>query len=196
MLEFVARYGYGPAMTPRFIKLHPRTHTKLIKMERHSALDGAYRVSTRIRAVLLNHKLKTSGEIASALGSPRSKVSEWLKTYAEQGIDGLMEGQRSGRPSLLTDLQKLLVCDIVDSGPSAYGLVSGVWTSKLVSEVIKEEFNVEYHPCHVWKLLQEFGFSVQSPKRILAKADDDKRQLWIKKTYPAIKKKRKRNRGD
>jgi hypothetical protein len=29
------------------------------------------------------------------------------------------------------------------------------------------------------------------PKRLLAKADDEKRQLWIKKTYPQIKKKLK-----
>lgn len=163
-------------------------------MERKAATDGAYRVSTRIRAVLLNHRQKTSGEIASALGSPRSKVSEWLKTYEGQGVDGLMEGERSGRPSLLSDLQKVLLCDIVDSGPTAYGLVSGVWTSKTVAEIIKDEFNVEYHPCHVWKLLQEFGFSVQSPKRVLAKADDEKRQFWLKKTYPSIKKKFSRNK--
>lgn len=177
-------------MNPRFIKLHPRTQKKLTRIELQSRSDGAYRVSTRIRAVLLNHKQKTSGEIASVLGSARSKVSGWLKSYVEQGVEGLMEGHRSGRPSLLTDLQKVLLCDIVDSGPIAYGSISGVWTSKLVSEVIKEEFNVEYHPCHVWKMLQEFGFSVQSPKRLLAKADNEKRQLLIRKTYPAIKKKR------
>ena len=107
-----------------------------------------------------------------------------------------MEGQRSGRPSRLTELQKIILCDIVDSGPIAYGMISGIWTAKIISSVIADEFNVEYHPGHVWKLLQDFGFSVQSPKRLLAKADDEKRQMWIKKTYPKIKKKPNENKVD
>jgi transposase len=176
-------------MAPRFIKLHPRTEKKLIRMERDASTDGAYRVSTRIRAILLNHREMTSGEIATTLNSPRSRVSEWLKAYDEQGVDGLMEGQRTGRPSRLTELQKIMLCDILDSGPIAYGQLSGVWTAKIISQIIKDEFDVQYHSSHVWKLLQDFGFTVQSPKRLLAKADDEKRQLWIKKTYPQIKKK-------
>ena len=148
----------------------------------------------RIRSVLMNHGERTSSEIAKALGASRSRVSEWLRTYASQGVEGLLEGQRSGRPSRLEDLQKILLCDIIDSGPVAYGLVSGIWTCKLICQVIEEEFNVTYHPGHVWKLLQDFGFSVQSPKRLLAKADAELRMKWVKETYPGIKKKRKPSR--
>src|ERR1700733_2003078 len=133
-------------MTPRFIKLHPRTKKRLTMLQRKSASDGARRVSDRIRAVLLNHDQKTSGEIASVIRVSRSRVSEWLKTYDQQGVDGLMEGRRSGRPSRLSDIQKIILCDIVDSGPIAYGMISGIWTAKIISTVIAEEFNVEYHP--------------------------------------------------
>ncbi|MCB9026578.1 MAG: winged helix-turn-helix domain-containing protein [Bdellovibrionaceae bacterium] len=161
-------------------------------MEAEANIDGAYRVSSRIRAVLLSNEKNSSGEISLLLGAARSRVSNWLKTYEEQGVEGLMEGERSGRPSLLTDLEKVLICDIVDSGPVAYGFLSGVWTSKLIAEVINDEFGVNYHPGHVWKILQEFGFSVQSPKRLLANADSEKKEYWIKKTYPAIKKKPKK----
>jgi transposase len=176
-------------MTPRFINLHPKTEKYLQQLARKAASEGHYRVSTRIRAVILNHQEKTSGEIATTLNSARSRVSDWLKTYEQQGIDGLMEGQRTGRPSLLTDLQKIMICDILDSGPIAYGQLSGVWTAKMIAQIINDEFKVKYHPSHVWKLLQDFGFTVQSPKRLLAKADDEKRQKWIKETYPKIKKK-------
>lgn len=100
-----------------------------------------------------------------------------------------MEGQRTGRPSRLSDVQKIMLCDILDSGPIAYGQLSGIWTAKIISKIIKDEFDVHYHSSHVWKLLQDFGFTVQSPKRLLAKADEEKRQMWIKKTCPQIKKK-------
>ena len=122
-------------MTPRFIQLHPRTHNKLSHMLKEAAAEGAYRVANRIRAVLLNHDNSTSGEIAKTLKASRSGVSEWLKIYAEQGVDGLLEGRRSGRPGFLSDVDKILLCDIIDSGPIAYGYVSGLWTSiRIVGE--------------------------------------------------------------
>ena len=176
-------------MTPRFIQLHPRTQEKLIKMMREAAADGADRVATRIHSVLLNHDKGTSGEIAKTLKVSPSGVSEWLKIYSEQGVDGLMEGRRSGRPSHLSDIDQILLCDIIDSGPIAYGYISGLWTSIRIADVIYEEFGVRYHPGHVRKMLQDFGFSVQSPKRVLARADKEKQAKWISETYPNLKKK-------
>lgn len=158
-------------------------------MNREAAADGAHRVATRIHTVLLNHDKNTSGEIAKTLKVSMSGVSEWLKIYAEQGIDGLMEGHRSGRPSFLSDVDKILLCDIIDSGPIAYGYVSGLWTSIRIAEVISEEFGIQYHPGHVRKILADFGFSVQSPKRVLALADEEKQAKWKSETYPNVKKK-------
>lgn len=176
-------------MTPRFIQLHPRTKKRLLAMQREAAADGAHRVSTRIHAVLLNDDQNTSGEIAKTLKVSLSGVSEWLKIYSEQGVDGLLEGRRSGRPSFLSDVDKTLLCDIIDSGPIAYGYVSGLWTSIRIADVIEQEFGIRYHPGHVRKLLADFGFSVQSPKRVLARADKEKQAKWIAETYPTIKKK-------
>lgn len=156
---------------------------------REAASDGAYRVSNRIHAILLNHGENSSGEISRLLNTARSKVSEWLKLYDEHGVDALMEGRRDGRPSHLSDLNKILLCDIIDSGAIAYGYVSGIWTSIRIADVIFQEYGVRYHPGHVRKLLQEFGFSVQSPKRVLARADKAKQAKWICETYPEIKKK-------
>ena len=161
---------------------------------REAASDGADRVSKRIHAVLLNHDENTSGRISEILSVSRSKVSEWLKIYEEQGFDGLKEGFRSGRPGRLDDLQKIILCDIIDSGPIAFGFSSGIWTSKRIAQAILEEFGVQYHPGHVRKLLQDFGFSVQSPKRVLALADKEKQDKWIHKIYPHIKKKPKQSK--
>jgi hypothetical protein len=60
-------------------------------------------------------------------------------------------GPRCGNRSALgvlpfstVDRQRL--ADLVDSGPTAYGFLSGVWTSPLIARVIEEEFGVCYHP--------------------------------------------------
>lgn len=163
---------------------------------REAATDGADRVAKRLHAVLLNDEENTSGRISEILNVSRSKVSEWLKIYEDQGFEGLKEGERSGRPCHLTDVQKIILCDIIDSGPIAFGYSSGIWTSKRIAQAIYEEFGVEYHDGHVRKLLYDFGFSVQSPKRVLALADKEKQAKWTSKTYPQIKKKPKMNRRD
>jgi len=56
--------------------------------------------------------------------------------------------------------------------------------------VIQEEFAVSYHPGHVRKLLKEMGFSVQRPRRKLAKADSVAQDRWRRYTYPRLKKNR------
>ena len=88
--------------------------------------------------------------------------------------------------------QKRALADIVDSGPVAYGFLSGVWTSPMITRLIQEEFGVRYHPGHVRKLLHEIGFSVQRPKRKLARADAKEQDRWQRYDYPNLKKTPKR----
>ena len=98
--------------------------------------------------------------MAEVLQAPRSKVSEWLARYQAHGVEGLLEGQRSGRPAELAARQREQLGDTLDSG-----------TSPMIAWVIEEQFGVHYHPGHVRKLLHEMGFSVQRPKRLLARAE-------------------------
>lgn len=177
-------------MRARNISLHHNTVRMLVHLMRGAEIDGEYRVANRIHAVLLNADGKTSGEISHILRSPRSRVSDWLKNYDEFGLDGLLEGQRSGRPAGLSEQQKEEIADIIESGPVAYGFVSGVWTAILIAEVIYEEFGITYDPRHVRRILEQMDFSVQRPRRMLAKADPEKQSKWRRYTYPNIKKKR------
>ncbi len=162
---------------------------KLLSVKKEAEREGEYRVAKRIHAVALNMEGRTSQEIAEVLKAPRSAVSLWLKHYDAYGLEGLLEGQRSGRPPALTPQHRATLTDIVESGPVAYGFLSGVWTSPMVARVIRAECGVAYHPGHVRKLLHALGFTVQRPKRLLAKADEAQRSRWIRYTYPNIKKK-------
>lgn len=50
-------------------------------------------------------------------------------------------------------------------------------------------FRVRYHKHNVPRLLHELGFALQRPRKRLARADAAKQATWIRKTFPAIKKK-------
>jgi len=182
-------------MLPRLLRLHPSTYQRLTRLSKEAERDGAYRVAKRLRAVVLNSEGLTSGELAGILQSPRSKVSEWLQRYQTDGVDGLLEGYRSGRPPQLNEKQQQQLGDILDNGPVAYGLDTGIWTSPMIAFVIEEEFGVRYHPGHVRKLLYTVGFSVPRPRRLLARADAAARDKWHRRAYPALKKNPARDTG-
>ena len=177
-------------MLARLLRLHPSTYKRLVRLGKEAERDGAYRVAKRLQAVVLNSEGQTSGELARILKAPRSKVSEWLQRYQTDGVDGLLEGYRSGRPPEMTEKQQQQLGDILMSGPVAYGLDNG-----MIAWVIEEEFGVQYHPGHVRKLLHAWGFSVQRPRRILARADAAAQDRWRRRIYPNLKKKPQRGRG-
>lgn len=177
----------------RAIKIHGTTKKiqRLVTLSKQSLRDGAYRVATRLHAVVLNMEGKSAPEIADILKVHRSKVSIWLRNWQENGMDGILEGHRSGRPPAMSAAQRQDLADILDSGPVAYGFTSGVWTSPMVARVIKEEFSITYNPAHVSRILHDIGFSVQRPRKTLAKADKTIQSRWVRYKYPNIKKKPK-----
>jgi transposase len=83
-------------------------------MYRHH--DNCY---TRLRAhsVLLNHAGRSVKEIAPILGVHRQSVASWLKAWEAQGLCGLLEKPRSGRPKRLEAAEIELVLAFVKDEP-------------------------------------------------------------------------------
>lgn len=178
-------------MSMRAIKIHgtAKKIQKLVTLSKQALRDGAYRVAARLHAIVLNMEGKTAPQIADILKVHRSKVSIWLRNWQHSGMDGILEGHRSGRPPAMSVAQRQELADILDSGPVAYGFTSGVWTSPMVARVIEEEFSIVYNPAHVSRILHDIGFSVQRPRKTLAKADKTIQSRWVRYKYPRIKKK-------
>ena len=172
-----------------FAKGNKRTLNKLKTLRKQAQADKAPRVALRILGVMLSLEKHSVSEIARLLHVHRSTVHAWILGWNEYGEEGLYEGHRSGRPTALSPTDRERLSDIVDSGPVAYGLQTGVWTSPIIARVIEDEFAVRYHPGHVRKLLKEIGFSVQRPAPSLMQADPKKQNKWTRYTYPNLKKK-------
>jgi transposase len=144
----------------------------------------AYRVANRLHAVALNMEGRTAPEIADVLKVHRS----WLERWQVDGMEGILEGHCAGRPPAISERQRQQLADIPESGPVAYGFTSGVWTCPMIGRVIEDEFSVSYHPVHVARILHSFGFSVQRPQKMLARADKVLQSKWIRYRYPNLKK--------
>ncbi|MBI4739575.1 transposase [Candidatus Woesearchaeota archaeon] len=168
---------------------HAKTIKKLVDLSKEALQEGAYRVARRLHAVALNMEGKTAPEIADILKVARVNVSIWLRNWQRKGTGAMLEGHRTGRPPSLSEHQRSKLADILDSGPVAHGFTSGVWTCPMVGRVIEEEFSVSYHPAHVSRILHDLRFSIQRPKKTLARADKALQSRWIRYRFPDIKKK-------
>jgi transposase len=115
-------------------------------------------------------------------------VPLWIDHWNQYGEEGLLEGQRPGRPGGLKPEYREKLSDILDSGPVAYGLETGIWTAPLISQILQEEFGLTYHPGHVRKLLKQLGYSRQRPTTRLIQADLAQKRKWVRYTYPNLKK--------
>ena len=127
--------------------------------------------------------------LASELGVTRGAINKWLGWYQTLGVEGLVTGKAPGRARRLSDEQREKLRSTIEAGPLAAGYTAGVWTGPMIGDLIEERFGVRYHNHHVPRLLHELGFSVQRPRKKLARADADAQATWLRVRFPAIKKK-------
>jgi transposase len=144
----------------------------------------------RGRAVLGYIEGRRVVDLAAELDVSRGSVNRWLQCYEAMGIEGLVTATAPGPARKLTEAQRNELTALVEAGPLLAGYPSGVWTGPMVGDLIEKRFGVRYHKHNVPRLLHELGFSVQRPRKRLARADLAAQATWFRKTFPAIKKKR------
>lgn len=148
---------------------------------------GEWRRGRAVRAYIDGRRVI---EIATDFGVTRGSVNRWLQWYDADHVEGLRASIAEGPAPKLTELQRATLTVLIERGPIAAGYQSGVWTGPMIGDLIQERFSVRYHNHHVPRLLHQLGFSVQRPRKRLARADLARQATWLHDTLPAIKKKR------
>jgi len=183
----------GRAKTGEAISAMRRTRTARKKLRRFieaAEKRGDLDCWRRGRAVLGYIETRRVIDLATEAGVTRGSVNRWLQWYEALGIDGLLTGLRPGAPPRLSDAQRAELTSVVEGGPLAAGYQSGVWTGPMIGDLIEQRFGVRYHAHYVPELLHQLGFSVQRPRKRLARADAEAQEYWLRVRLPAIKKKR------
>ncbi len=122
----------------------------------------------------------------------RGSINRWLQWFEAEGTEGLLPRKPPGSAPRLNEQQRSELAAAIDAGPQASGFTSGMWTGPMVGDLIRKRFGVSFHNHSVPRLLNDMGFSVQRPRKRLARADAELQALWLQKRFPALKKKRPR----
>ena len=146
----------------------------------------------RFEAIRLVEQGCNQSEAARRLKVARQTVSEWLRRYRRQGPEGLRRAGRAGRKPLLDAAQLERLASLLLEGPEAHGFPTPLWTCPRVARLIGDEFGVDYHEGHVWKILRALNWSPQRPVGKARERNEEAIRTWKRKTWRRIKKKPKR----
>jgi transposase len=137
---------------------------------------------------LLKEGKLSKAEIARQLGVTRGSVTVWAKAIEAGGLRRLRQRKSSGRKSKLTGEVKKKLKRLLDRGALAAGFSTDRWTLVQVSELLKKEFDISYHPNALGRVLDQLGYSVQMPLPRAAERDEELVKAWLTKDWSRIKK--------
>lgn len=74
-------------------------------------------------------------EVARLLGDAPRKVQLWVRRFEEQGLTGLLEDERRGRPSRLSEAQLKELQEILRRSAADVGMTASLWDGKLTRKL-------------------------------------------------------------
>lgn len=132
-------------------------------------------------------------EVMKSLGLCRTTIYPWLRRYEDKGMEALVERIAQGPEPKLSEKQRQQIKRwILGKDPRQYGFDFGLWSRRIVQALIEEKLRIELGLTAVGRLLASLEITPQKPLRRAYERDPEAVALWVKETYPKLKKRAKR----
>src|SRR5207253_2322835 len=159
---------------------------------------------TRVRIVLLSASGKMNREIARQLGLTNATVGKWRRRFVEQGVAGLHDELRPGRPRPISDERVArLVRKTLETKPQdgthwsirqiaaqtriSKSTVHRIWQSFGLEPHRQRHFKLSTDPFFVEKVRDIVGLYLNPPDNALVLCVDEKSQIQaLQRTQPML----------
>jgi transposase len=131
------------------------------------------RYDHRLHAMLLVAQGLSCRNVSELLGdSPRS-VAYWVNRFESEGLAGLVDADRPGRPRRLDEQQIDQIQEALRLSPAEYGFTANIWDGKLLSHYISSQIGISIGVRQCQRLFRQLKFRLQKPRPLIAKADPE-----------------------
>ncbi len=134
----------------------------------------------RLHAILLVANGMSCPTTAKILGDSERPVRYWVQQFNEEGLQGLIDSERLGRPSRLSDRQMEHVGKTLRQSPNEGGMAGGIWDGKTLSAYIKKTYAIDLGVRQAQRMFRMLGFRLRKPRPLIAHADPDKQRTFKK----------------
>jgi transposase len=121
------------------------------------------RYDHRLHGVLLVAQGKSPPEVASLLGDSARTVEYWVHRFEAQGLAGLREGERSGRPSVLNSRQLERVDKALRQRPCDHALTGNIWDGPALQQWLKDTFQIHLSTRSCQRLFRRLNYRLRKP---------------------------------
>lgn len=150
------------------MRVEPHNTLEELQASVHRTSDADER--DRVRMLMHAMQGETGAAIAERLGCTDRVVRKWVRRYNEEGLEGLKDLPRSGRPRHLDQAKDEDVRTRLDAGAQPG---DGVCTlrGEDVRRILQEEFGARYSLSGTYAVLHRLGYSSLAPRPQHPKSD-------------------------
>lgn len=141
---------------------------------RQSRKNGQLR--TRILMLWMIHVTGSARAAASYCLTSHTTVMRWYHRYLAQGVAGLLDRSKSGRPELWNWKSKISY--YFDYPPSHFGMKQGNWIPIILYKRIYQDTNIWFHISTLYKALKRHGWHLITPRLRHYKADKSAQDMF------------------
>ena len=135
--------------------------------------------------------------VVKSLGFCRTSIYKWLRTYHKGGEAALASHKSDGPTPKLRESQRRKVRSwIVGKDPRQWGFDFGLWTRKIVQQMISDKFGVSLTLPSVGHLLASLQITPQKPLRRAYERDEAAVTKWKEETYPKLRGRARKHKAE
>jgi transposase len=134
-------------------------------------------------------------EVIRSYGLCRTTIYKWLRAERRGGEAALQSRKAPGPACKLSDARKRRVRTwICGKDPRQYGFDFGLWTRRIVADLMEQKLDTKLGVTAVGRLLAELQITPQKPLRRAYERDPEAVEAWKTEKYPRLKQ-RAKSRG-
>ena len=142
-------------------------------------MDNAYKRESNANVrerILLVRRIISDGQnirmISKELHRSIAWAYKWLKRFDNEGLEGLENKPRSGRPPDVPQEKLSKIRTELSENPSG-------WKAKEIMDIIHRKTGIRYHEVHIYRLLHKWGFSPKVPRKkfVNTASNEEKKQF-------------------
>ena len=109
--------------------------------------------------------------VANLLGDSPRIVQYWVRRFEKEGLSGLVDAERPGRPRRLNPEQLERIGRALRESPGEAGMAANLWDGKTLSAFIEKEWGIALGVRQCQRLFRQLGFRFRKPRPVIAHAD-------------------------
>src|SRR5690606_33538081 len=103
-------------------------------------------------------------DVAKTHGTTPQTIARWVHALNENknaGIEILKDKKKSGRKTRIANEELSKISDVLRTPPTKFGFDSNNWNGNILSNLLKQKFNIDLKVRQCQRLMQKLGYANQ-----------------------------------